>query len=80
MLQERKANFERAYGFPSDALASLEFLTDERLTVLERHFGIRWRVYEPRYGWRWKLRPLVAKLRGRREPSRFRIYVAEVAR
>src|SRR3546814_17387532 len=38
--------------------------------------SIRWAVHRPWYGPRWALRPLIAKLRGHREPSRFRLYVA----
>ena len=30
MLEERRALFIRRYGFPSDELNSLEFLTDQR--------------------------------------------------
>ncbi|HWR14681.1 MAG TPA: class I SAM-dependent methyltransferase [Terriglobales bacterium] len=78
MVAERRQAFRREYGFASDSLCSLEFMTDARLTALEREFGIRWQIYRPFYGWRWHLRPLLAKLRGTREPSRFRIYVAEV--
>lgn len=80
MLRERQQLFTQRYGFPSDAIASLEFLTDARLAALEKHFGIRWRTYSPFYGLRWATRPLIAKLKGKREPSRFRIYVAEVAK
>ena len=31
MLEERRALFIKRYGFPSDELNSLEFLTDQRL-------------------------------------------------
>jgi SAM-dependent methyltransferase len=80
MLSERQKAFVARYGFPSDGICSLEYLTDRRLAELEREFRIRWLTYEPYYGLRWTMRPLVAKLKGKREPSRFRIYVAEVAR
>jgi SAM-dependent methyltransferase len=80
MLAERQQAFVQRYGFPSDGISSLEFLTDRRLADLERTFGIRWRRYTPFYGFRWAMRPLEAKLKGKREPSRFRVYVAEVAR
>ena len=64
----------------SVAIASLEYLTDERLSELEDHFGIQWKTYSPFYGVRWAMRPLLAKLQRKREPSRFRLYVAEVAK
>ncbi len=80
MLTERRRMFSEQYGFPADAIPSLEYLTDERLAALERQFSIRWKIYTPFYGIGWAMRPLTAKLKGRREPSRFRIYVAEVPR
>ena len=77
MLIERRAGFVKRFGFPSDGLRSLEFLTDQRLARMESCFGLHWRVYEPYYGIRWQLRPWVAKLQHRREPSHFRIHVAK---
>lgn len=77
MLEERRAAFVARYGFPSDRLSSLEYLTDQRLRHMESWLGIRWRVHEPYYGLRWLLRPWLAKLHRKREPSRFRIYVAK---
>jgi SAM-dependent methyltransferase len=76
MVEERHATFRERFQTASDSVKSLEFLTDERLRLLEEKLSIRWTVYKPWYGCRWALRPLIAKLRGRREPSRFRIYVA----
>jgi SAM-dependent methyltransferase len=78
MLLERQKSFVERYGFPSDGLSSLEFLTDDRLDALAKRLDIRWKIYTPFYGVQWAMRPLVAKLKGKREPSRFRIYVAEV--
>jgi hypothetical protein len=56
----------------------MEYLTDERLVALEKRFGVRWKAHTPFYGLRWAMRPWLAKLRGRREPSQFRVYVTEV--
>lgn len=80
MVAERRKSFIERYGFPSDGLASLEYLTDSRLAALEDEFHLRWKAYSPFYGVRWAMRPLLAKLRRKREPSRFRIYVAEVVK
>jgi SAM-dependent methyltransferase len=77
MLEERRSSFVTRYGFPSDSLNSLEYLTDQRLGHMESWLGIRWRVHAPHYGLRWLLRPWLAKLRRKREPSRFRIYAAK---
>jgi SAM-dependent methyltransferase len=71
MRAERHANFERQYGFPSDALGSIEFFDLEMLDRLSRDLSLTWTVYRPWYGWRWFLRPFVARLRGRRPPSHF---------
>jgi ubiquinone/menaquinone biosynthesis C-methylase UbiE len=76
MVSERCALFLQCYGTASDSIGSLEYLTDERLQILEKQLSIRWSIYFPRYGVRWAIRPLMAKLRNKREPSRFRIYAA----
>jgi ubiquinone/menaquinone biosynthesis C-methylase UbiE len=76
MVAERQALFLHRYGTASDSIKSLEYLTDERLRTLEEQMSIRWTTYSPWYGFKWCMRPLVAKLRNGREPSRFRIYVA----
>jgi hypothetical protein len=68
------------YGFPSDGMKSLEYLTNERLRTLEKRLGLRWQMHSPFYGLRWAMRPLIAKLGKKREPSRFRIYVAEITK
>jgi SAM-dependent methyltransferase len=78
MIAERQAAFLARYGTASDAIKSLEFLTNEQLKALEQCFGLKWQVYHPFYGLRWAMRPLIARLRNKREPSTFRIYVAEV--
>lgn len=76
MISERRAAFLKRYGTASDSLESVEYLTDERLGFLEERLEIKWTIHSPHYGLKWTMRPLVARLRSRREPSRFRIYVA----
>ena len=76
MLAQRREAFIHRFGTASDSIPSREFLTDHRLSELERVFQIRWRSHTPFYGFRWALRPVVAALRRRREPSKFRIYYA----
>jgi len=76
MVSERQAAFRQRYGTASDSIASLEYLTDIRLERLEQVFHLQWQQDTPFYGLQWTMRPLWAKLRGKREPSRFRIYSA----
>lgn len=80
MLEERRTLFIKRYGFPSDELKSLEYLTDQRLKDMEQRFHIRWQTHEPYYGIRWLARPLLARLRRTRNPSRFRIYTAKATK
>ena len=76
MLAERREAFLRDHGTAADSIATLGYLTDERLRGMEDALSIRWEVHRPWYGLRWAVRPLVAKFRGKREPSKFRLYVA----
>jgi SAM-dependent methyltransferase len=76
MVSERHAMFIQRYGTASDSIRGLEFLTEERLRGLEERLSIRWTAHSPRYGLKWAMRPIVAKLGRGREPSRFRIYAA----
>jgi SAM-dependent methyltransferase len=71
MVEEKRAEFVRRYGFPSDALGSVDFLDIPTMQALEKALHIEWRVFKPWYGWRWHLRPLIALVRRRRPPSRF---------
>jgi SAM-dependent methyltransferase len=78
MLQERRAAFVKQYGFPSDGLNSLEYLTPERLAAVAQPLDLCWDSHNPNYGLAWKMRPWLARITGRREPSQFRIYSAVV--
>jgi ubiquinone/menaquinone biosynthesis C-methylase UbiE len=77
MVAERQAQFCKRFGTASDSVRSLEYLTNARLKALETALSIRWTPHTPWYGWKWAMRPLLAIMRKRREPSRFRIYVAQ---
>ena len=75
MRAERRAYFEKLYGFRSDALKSIEYLDQPMLDELSSEMKIDWQYSQPWYGLRWALRPWKAKLRGKRPPSRFLILV-----
>lgn len=78
MVEERRRMFAERFGFASDALESCDYLTSDRLLALEAQHDLRWTFHRVWYGARWAVRPLVASLKGRREPSKFRIYSARV--
>jgi SAM-dependent methyltransferase len=79
MVREKHAMAEAAFGSRAPNLLALpfvEFLTRERL---ERASGLRWRRMRVRYPLWYELRPLIARCTRRRAPSRFDVWVAEVA-
>ncbi|MFQ5750479.1 MAG: class I SAM-dependent methyltransferase [bacterium] len=73
MVQERANYFLKSYGLPSDALKSENYLTFQKLAALAKRFNLSWRVVKPNYGWKWRLKPLQARIRRRREPAQFLI-------
>jgi SAM-dependent methyltransferase len=75
MVKEREAQFERLYGFPSNALRSENFLTYERIAVLARALDVEWTLLFPDRGLRWRLRPIQARLLRRREPAELPLIV-----
>ncbi len=79
MVAERHADFEQRFGTRSDSVASIEYLTDARLERLAADLDIRWTRHRTWYGWQWAARPWKARLRRRREPSRFIVLVGRRA-
>jgi SAM-dependent methyltransferase len=75
MRAERREFFQRQYGTQSEALSSVEFLDMDMLRALSRELRLSWTIHRPWYGWNWHLRPLRARLKRRRPPSRFWILV-----
>jgi ubiquinone/menaquinone biosynthesis C-methylase UbiE len=75
MRSERHAQFERQYGFRSDAVPSIEYFDEPMLETLANDLDIEWQRSQPWYGFAWAMRPFNARLRGRRPPSRFFILV-----
>lgn len=80
MAAEKRACFRSLYGFASDSLDSGEFFTPQRMRTLSAVLDVKWTVFKPFYGIDWMLRPLRARLRGKRRPSQFRIFMAEATR
>jgi SAM-dependent methyltransferase len=77
MVAEREAEFMNRYGFPSNALKSENYLTYEGINKLGDSLNLAWEFITPNYGLRWRLRPLKAYLRGRREPAKFQVVVGK---
>jgi SAM-dependent methyltransferase len=75
MVAERHDQFFKRYGFRADAIPSIQFLDRETLQALARDLALSWNIHTPWYGWRWHFRPLKARLRRRRPPSKFWILV-----
>lgn len=75
MVRERQARFQQLYHFHGDALPMEGFLTFQRLDALAAALDLSWQVIRPNYGWRWALRPWLARLLGRREPATFLLLV-----
>ncbi|HEX2092271.1 MAG TPA: class I SAM-dependent methyltransferase [Longimicrobiaceae bacterium] len=81
MVAEKHRDAERRFGERAGALLALpfvEFLTRERLETASAGLGLVWRRHRVRYPLWYELRPLVARLRHRRPPSRFDLWQTEV--
>jgi ubiquinone/menaquinone biosynthesis C-methylase UbiE len=74
MKREKAIEFLRKYGTDCGNMGGQEYLTPKVLAQLQET-GVRWRRYLPWRGWRWAVRPLFARITGRRKPSQFYIYL-----
>jgi SAM-dependent methyltransferase len=75
MVDEREYRFKQAFGFPSNAIPSENYLTHERLRQLADILRVEWQISMPFYGLRWALRAWRARLLGHREPASFLLIV-----
>ena len=81
MVAEKRAHAARRFGERADALLALpfvEYLTPARLADASAGLGLAWRRHRVRYPLWYEARPLVARLRGRRTPSRFDLWSTDV--
>jgi SAM-dependent methyltransferase len=77
MVAEKTAEASRRFGDRAGTLMSLpfiEFLTRERLAKASAPIGVTWRRTRVLYPLWYELRPLTARLRGARTPSRFDLW------
>lgn len=80
MVREKHANRYQLFGDLAEDLTALpfvEYLTRTRLEAASAGLGLIWRRHRPRYPLWYRLRPLIARLRGRRKPSRFDVWEAQ---
>ena len=81
MTREKHGASVARFGARADILLSvpfIEFLTEKRLADASTGLRLEWRRRRVRYPVWYELRPLVARLRGRRQPSRFDLWVSKV--
>jgi SAM-dependent methyltransferase len=79
MVAEKRAEGASRFGARAETLLGqdfIEYLTCERLVVAMP--GVAWSRRRVRYPLWYAMRPLLAKLRGRRTPSRFGLWTALV--
>lgn len=77
MVAEKTADAPRRFGERATSLMALpfiEFLTRERLAAASAPLGLQWRRSRVLYPLWYELRPLMAKLRAARTPSRFDLW------
>lgn len=77
MLDEQREDFQQRFGDSSDALPHEGYLTWQLLDELGAMIGVEWAVVRPWYGVKWTMRPLLARIRGGREPATFAILCGE---
>jgi SAM-dependent methyltransferase len=75
MIRQREDEYERRYGFPSDALPMEGFLTWKRLDQVGVAVALTWTVIHPSLGLRVSARRWKASVLQRSEPARFPIIV-----
>ncbi|MEP7000305.1 MAG: class I SAM-dependent methyltransferase [bacterium] len=82
MVREKHREAAVRFGSGADALMSLpiiEYLTRARLAAASATLGLTWRRHRVWYPLWYELRPVIARLRGRRVPSRFDLWEGTVS-
>jgi SAM-dependent methyltransferase len=81
MVAEKHGTAHARFGDRAGTLLALpfiEYLTRERLDRASAALGLAWRRRRVRYPLWYELRPLLARLRRKRAPSRFDLWTAEL--
>jgi SAM-dependent methyltransferase len=82
MLAEKRRDAAARFGERAATLMSrpsIEYLTHERLAAASEGLSLHWHRHRVRYPLWYEMRPVVARLRGRRPPSRFDLWECTVA-
>jgi SAM-dependent methyltransferase len=82
MVDEKRRTAPQQFGALAAELTALpfiEFLTRDRLAHASPDALGAWRRHRVRYPLAYELRPIIARLRGRRAPSRFDLWEASVS-
>ena len=79
MLGEQQQYFEKLIGQRSDSVTTTGYLTWEQIDEIGEDLDLDWEINKPWYGFRWALRPWLARLRGTREPATFAIVSAKAS-
>jgi len=77
MVTERERYFLATFGVRSNALQSKGFLTYSKIDQLADRLSLEIDVFTPNYGFAWRLRPFIAKIRRTREPATFSLIRAK---
>ena len=81
MVEEKLREAQQRFGDLAEDLTGppfIEYLTRDRLEEASREFGLVWRRHRIGYPLWYELRPLRARLTGRRAPSRFDLWESTV--
>ncbi len=79
MVSEKHEAAQARFGARAESLLALpfiEYLTRERLARASAPLGLEWRRRRVLYPMAYELRPLAARLQGKRAPSRFDLWTA----
>lgn len=82
MVAEKRRTAQETFGAHANALMALpfiEYLTLPALEAASTALGVRWRRHRVHYPLWYEMRPLMARLRGARAPSRFDVWEGMVA-
>jgi SAM-dependent methyltransferase len=81
MVAEKRREAARLFGPRASVLLALpfiEYLTADRLADASADLGLAWRRHRVRYPLWYEMRAMMARLRGRRAPSRFDLWECTV--